>query len=147
MEEIHRRIPHRPPFLSLTKSSIFRRKGRSFSHSPTKPFLQRTLSEPIMPGSFFGNRSFKRSRLSCRLVGQETLVDETATPVLSRQGCPFQKNGLRRQGRHIRLTETDGNFQHDRPNQKRRQSCLTISFALALIQDEKNRANELSRAG
>ena len=114
MEEIHRRIPHRPPFLFITKSSIFLRKEPSLLASQTR-FLRRALSGQPHYAGCPSLRIGLSNRFLADLLGEETLSMKPR-PRFVPSGMLVSKGGFAwRQGRHISLScRQDGEiFQHD----------------------------------
>ena len=95
MEEIHRRIPHRPPFLFIDEIIDISKEGAeaSLTVRPDFPFFEGHYpGNPIMPGVLLCESVFQTGAVFLAdLLGEETLVDETATPFCPASGMPVSK--------------------------------------------------------
>ena len=88
MEEIHRRIPHRPPFLFIDKIIDITETGAtaSFSVRADLPFFEGHYpGNPIMPGVLLCESVFQTGAIFLAdYLKNQSLKDEDVTPVLSR---------------------------------------------------------------
>jgi 3-hydroxyacyl-[acyl-carrier-protein] dehydratase len=144
MEEIFRRIPHRPPFLFIdriieisensAKASLTIRPDFSFfeGHYP---------GNPIMPGVLLCEAVFQTGAvfLSDHLKN-ESLTDESVTPVLSRiRDARFKR--MVKPGDVVEISVTLGEkmgqfFSMTGEIRKDEKVALTISYALAMVRDD-----------
>ena len=88
MEEIHRRIPHRPPFLFVDKIIEITNTGAkaSLTIKPDFSFFEGHYpGNPIMPGVLLCESVFQTGAIFLAdYLSDESLTDENITPVLSR---------------------------------------------------------------
>ena len=145
MEDIHRRIPHRPPFLFIdnileitdtgAKASLTVREDFSFfeGHYP---------GNPIMPGVLLCESVFQTGAIFLAdYLKNQTLTDDKVTPVLSRiRDARFKRMVLPGDQIEISVTIKDQmgqfyNLSGEIKNNKK--TALTISFALALVKDSE----------
>jgi 3-hydroxyacyl-[acyl-carrier-protein] dehydratase len=148
MEDIHRRIPHRPPFLFIDEILNVSDSGAeaSLTVKPEFPFFEGHYpGNPIMPGVLLCESVFQTGAIFLAdLLDEENLTDESVTPVLTRiRDARFKRMVLPgdkieisvsladRMGKFFNLT---GQIKNDG------KVCLTISFALALIKDEEKQS-------
>ena len=144
MEDIHRRIPHRPPFLFIDKIlELSKEECRaSLTVKPDFPFFQGHYpGNPIMPGVLLCESVFQTGAVFLAdLIEDESLNDDSVTPVLSRiRDARFKRMVLPGDEIEISVTliDTMGKFFNMsgviRNNDK---VSLTVNFALALVKDE-----------
>ena len=145
MEEIHRRIPHRPPFLFIDEIVDISEEGAvaSLAVKPDFPFFEGHYpGNPIMPGVLLCESVFQTGAVFLAdFLREESLIDETATPVLSRiRDARFKRMVL--PGDKVEISVSLGDrmgkfFNMTGQIKSEGKVCLTISFALALIKDEE----------
>ena len=148
MEEIHRRIPHRPPFLFIDEILNVSDSGAeaSLTVKPEFPFFEGHYpGNPIMPGVLLCESVFQTGAVFLAdLLDEESLTDESVTPVLSRiRDARFKRMVLPGDKVDISVSLTDrmGKFFNLTGQIKNEgKVCLTISFALALIKDEEKQS-------
>ena len=145
MEDIHRRIPHRPPFLFIdnileitdtgAKASLTVREDFSFfeGHYP---------GNPIMPGVLLCESVFQTGAMFLAdFLKDQTLTDVKVTPVLSRiRDARFNRMVLAGDQIEISVSIKDqmGQFYNLTGEIKNKnKTALTISFALALVKDSE----------
>jgi 3-hydroxyacyl-[acyl-carrier-protein] dehydratase len=145
MEDIHRRIPHRPPFLFIdnileitdtgAKASLTVREDFSFfeGHYP---------GNPIMPGVLLCESVFQTGAIFLAdFLKNQTLTDDKVTPVLSRiRDARFKRMVLPGDQIEISVSIKDqmGQFYNLTGEIKNKnKTTLTISFALALVKDSE----------
>ncbi len=144
MEDIHRRIPHRPPFLFIDKILELSKEGcrTALTVKPDFPFFQGHYpGNPIMPGVLLCESVFQTGAVFLAdFLEDGSLTDDTVTPVLSRiRDARFKRMVLPGDEIEISVTliDTMGKFFNlsgeIRNNEK---VSLTVSFALALVKDE-----------
>ena len=144
MEDIHRRIPHRPPFLFIDKIlELSKEECRaSLTVKPDFPFFQGHYpGNPIMPGVLLCESVFQTGAVFLAdFIEDESLNDDSVTPVLSRiRDARFKRMVLPGDKIEISVTliDTMGKFFNMsgviRNNDK---VSLTVNFALALVKDE-----------
>ena len=144
MEEIHRRIPHRPPFLfideilEITEISA----KASLSVRPDFPFFEGHYpGNPIMPGVLLCESVFQTGAVFLAdYLDNQSLKDDQITPVLSRiRDARFKRMVLPGDQVEISvlLKEHMGQFYNLTGEIKNKgKTALTISFALALVKNE-----------
>ena len=144
MEDIHRRIPHRPPFLFIDKIlELSKEECRaSLTVKPDFPFFQGHYpGNPIMPGVLLCESVFQTGAVFLAdFIEDESLNDDSVTPVLSRiRDARFKRMVLPGDKIEISVTliDTMGKFFNMsgviRNNDK---VSLTVNFALALVKNE-----------
>ena len=143
MEEIHRRIPHRPPFLFIDKIIEINEDSAKASLfvKPDFPFFKGHYPEnPIMPGVLLCESVFQTGAIFLAdYLSNQFLTDENVTPVLSRiRDARFKRMVLPGDDIEISvfLKEQMGQFYNLTGEIKNKgKTALTISFALALVKD------------
>ena len=148
MEEIHRRIPHRPPFLFIDKILNVSDSGAeaSLTVKPDFPFFQGHYpGNPIMPGVLLCESVFQTGAVFLAdLLKEESLTDESVTPVLTRiRDARFKRMVL--PGDKVEISVSLGDrmgkfFNLTGQIKNNGKICLTISFALALVKDEEKKS-------
>lgn len=143
MEEIHRRIPHRPPFLFIDKIIEINEDSAKASLfvKPDFPFFKGHYPEnPIMPGVLLCESVFQTGAVFLAdYLSNQSLTDENVTPVLSRiRDARFKRMVL--PGDNVEISvfmkEQMGQFYNLTGEIKNKaKTALTISFALALVKD------------
>ena len=144
MEEIHRRIPHRPPFLFIDKILEITESGAkaSLSVRPDFPFFEGHYpGNPIMPGVLLCESVFQTGAVFLAdYLDNQSLKDDQVTPVLSRiRDARFKRMVLPGDQVEISvlLKEHMGQFYNLTGEIKNKgKTALTISFALALVKNE-----------
>ena len=88
MEEIHRRIPHRPPFLFIDEIVEINENGATakLSVKPDFSFFEGHYpGNPIMPGVLLCESVFQTGAIFLAdFLKNQSLTDDKVTPVLSR---------------------------------------------------------------
>ena len=148
MEEIHRRIPHRPPFLFIDKILNVYDSGAeaSLTVKPEFPFFEGHYpGNPIMPGVLLCESVFQTGAVFLAdLLKEESLTDESVTPVLTRiRDARFKRMVL--PGDKVEISVSLGDrmgkfFNLTGQIKNNGKICLTISFALALVKDEEKKS-------
>ncbi len=148
MEEIHRRIPHRPPFLFIDKILNVSDSGAeaSLTVKPEFPFFEGHYpGNPIMPGVLLCESVFQTGAVFLAdLLKEESLTDESVTPVLTRiRDARFKRMVL--PGDKVEISVSLGDrmgkfFNLTGQIKNNGKICLTISFALALVKDEEKKS-------
>lgn len=148
MEEIHRRIPHRPPFLFIDKILNVSDSGAeaSLTVKPEFPFFEGHYpGNPIMPGVLLCESVFQTGAVFLAdLLEEESLTDESVTPVLTRiRDARFKRMVL--PGDKVEISVSLGDrmgkfFNLTGQIKNNGKICLTISFALALVKDEEKKS-------
>ena len=145
MEEILKKIPHRPPFLFI--DSIV-------EVTENKAVCMRTIREdepqfqghypgnPIMPGVLLCESVFQTGAIFLAdFLKNQTLTDDKVTPVLSRiRDARFKRMVLPGDQIEISVSIKDqmGQFYNLTGEIKNKnKTALTISFALALVKDSE----------
>ena len=144
MEDIHRRIPHRPPFLFIDKILDITDSGArtSLSVRPDFSFFEGHYpGNPLMPGVLLCESVFQTGAIFLSdQIKNESLKDENVTPVLSRiRDARFKRMVLPGDEVEISVTmkEQLGQFYNLSGEIKNKgKTALTISFALALVKDQ-----------
>ena len=145
MEEIHRRIPHRPPFLFIDKIIDIAETGATASLSVRSdlPFFEGHYpGNPIMPGVLLCESVFQTGAIFLAdYLKNESLKDEDVTPVLSRiRDARFKRMVLPGDEIEISVSLKDqiGQFYNLTGEIKNKgKTALTISFALALVKNQE----------
>ena len=144
MEEIYRRIPHRPPFLFIDEIIEITKNGAKASLSIKKefPFFEGHYpGNPIMPGVLLCESVFQTGAIFLAdLLESQALTDDKVTPVLSRiRDARFKRMVLPGDIVEIsvEIKEVLGQFYNlsGEIKKNRNKTALTISFALALVKD------------
>lgn len=145
MEEIHRRIPHRPPFLFIDKILDITENGATASLSVRAdlPFFEGHYpGNPIMPGVLLCESVFQTGAIFLAdYLKNQSLKDEDVTPVLSRiRDARFKRMVLPGDEIEISVSLKDqiGQFYNLTGEIKNKgKTALTISFALALVKNQE----------
>ncbi|MBT7405615.1 MAG: beta-hydroxyacyl-ACP dehydratase [Opitutae bacterium] len=145
MEEIHRRIPHRPPFLFIDKIIDIAETGATVSLSVRAdlPFFEGHYpGNPIMPGVLLCESVFQTGAIFLAdYLKNQSLKDEDVTPVLSRiRDARFKRMVLPGDEIEISVSLKDqiGQFYNLTGEIKNKgKTALTISFALALVKNQE----------
>ena len=144
MEEIYRRIPHRPPFLFIDQILEITNEGASAKLS-VKPdfsfFTGHYPGNPIMPGVLLCESVFQTGAIFLSdYLKNQSLTDDKVTPVLSRiRDARFKRMVLPNDEVEINVALKDqlGQFYNLNGEIKNKgKNALTISFALALVKEE-----------
>ena len=144
MEDIHRRIPHRPPFLFIDKILELSKEGcrAALTVKPDFPFFQGHYpGNPIMPGVLLCESVFQTGAVFLAdFLEDGSLTDDTVTPVLSRiRDARFKRMVLPGDEIEISVTLIDTISKFFNLSGEIRNNgkvSLTVSFALALVKDE-----------
>ena len=146
MEEIHRRIPHRPPFLFVDRIIEINSDGATCELHIRKDldlFKGHYPGNPIFPGVLSCEAVFQTGAIFLsEKIGQDSLNSSTVTPVLSRiRDARFKR--MIKPGDIILikviLQEQIGNFYNLRGEIRMDGKVVsTVSFALALVEEEKD---------
>ena len=144
MEEIHRRIPHRPPFLFVDKIIEITNTGAkaSLTIKPDFSFFEGHYpGNPIMPGVLLCESVFQTGAIFLAdYLTDESLTDENITPVLSRiRDARFKR--MVKPGDTIEISVTLGEkmgqfFTMSGEIRKGGKVALTISYALAMVRED-----------
>jgi 3-hydroxyacyl-[acyl-carrier-protein] dehydratase len=145
MEDIYRRIPHRPPFLFIDKILEITELGAKASLSVRSdfPFFKGHYPEnPIMPGVLLCESVFQTGAIFLAdYLENQSLQDDQMTPVLSRiRDARFKRMVLPGDQVEISVTmkEQMGQFYNLTGEIKNKEkTALTISFALALVKNKE----------
>ena len=146
MEEIHRRIPHRPPFLFVDRIIEINSDDATCELHIRKDldlFKGHYPGNPIFPGVLSSEAVFQTGAIFLsEKIGQDSLNASTVTPVLSRiRDARFKR--MIKPGDTIRikviLQEQIGKFYNLRGEIRLEGKVVsTVSFALALVEEEKD---------
>jgi len=144
MEEIYRRIPHRPPFLFVDKiTEITESTARaSLTIRPDFSFFEGHYpGNPIMPGVLLCEAVFQTGAIFLAdHLQAESLTDETVTPVLSRiRDARFKR--MVKPGDEVEISVSLGEklgqfFTMTGEVRKEGKVALTISYALAMVRED-----------
>jgi 3-hydroxyacyl-[acyl-carrier-protein] dehydratase len=144
MEEIHRRIPHRPPFLFVDKIIEITSTGAkaSLTIKPDFSFFEGHYpGNPIMPGVLLCESVFQTGAIFLAdYLSDESLTDENITPVLSRiRDARFKR--MVKPGDTLEISVTLGEkmgqfFNMSGEIRKVGKVALTISYALAMVRED-----------
>ena len=145
MEDIYRRIPHRPPFLFIDKILEITELGAKANLSVRSdfPFFKGHYPEnPIMPGVLLCESVFQTGAIFLAdYLENQSLQDDQMTPVLSRiRDARFKRMVLPGDQVEISVTmkEQMGQFYNLTGEIKNKEkTALTISFALALVKNKE----------
>ena len=147
MEEIYRRIPHRPPFLFVDKIIEISESGAksSLKIRPDFSFFEGHYpGNPIMPGVLLCEAVFQTGAIFLAdHLKSESLIDESVTPVLSRiRDARFKR--MVKPGDDIEISVTLGDkmgqfFSMSGEVRKEGKVALTISYALAMVREDASK--------
>ncbi len=147
MEEIYRRIPHRPPFLFVDKIIEIREDGAdaSLTIRPDFSFFEGHYpGNPIMPGVLLCEAVFQTGAIFLAdHLKTESLTDDSVTPVLSRiRDARFKR--MVKPGDNILISVQLGDkmgqfFSMTGEVRKEDKIALTISYALAMVKEESGK--------
>ena len=147
MEEIYRRIPHRPPFLFIDKIIEISESGAksSLKIRPEFSFFEGHYpGNPIMPGVLLCEAVFQTGAIFLAdYLKSESLIDDSVTPVLSRiRDARFKR--MVKPGDEIEISVTLGDkmgqfFTMSGEVRKEGKVALTISYALAMVREEASK--------
>ena len=145
MEEIHRRIPHRKPFLFIDEIVEISENGAvaRLTVSPELPFFEGHYpGNPIMPGVLLCESVFQTGAIYlAEKLGSDALNVDKVTPVLSRiRDARFKRMVLPGDTIEVTVKEKDqiGKFYNLTGEiRKDGKTALTVSFALAMVPKEE----------
>ncbi|MEK9772361.1 MAG: 3-hydroxyacyl-ACP dehydratase FabZ family protein [Opitutae bacterium] len=147
MEEIYRRIPHRPPFLFIDKILEIKENEAkaSLTIRPDFPFFEGHYpGNPIMPGVLLCEAVFQTGAVFLSdYLQTESLTDESVTPVLSRiRDARFKR--MVKPGDVVEISVTLGEkmgqfFTMTGEVRKDDKVALTISYALAMVREDASK--------
>ena len=145
MEEIHRRIPHRKPFLFIDEIVEISENGAvaRLTVSPELPFFEGHYpGNPIMPGVLLCESVFQTGAIYlAEKLGSDALNVDKVTPVLSRiRDARFKRMVLPGDTIEVTVKEKDqiGKFYNLTGEiRKEGKTAATVSFALAMVQKEE----------
>ena len=145
MEEIHRRIPHRKPFLFIDEIVEISENGAvaRLTVSPELPFFEGHYpGNPIMPGVLLCESVFQTGAIYlAEKLGSDSLNVDKVTPVLSRiRDARFKRMVLPGDTIEVTVKEKDqiGKFYNLTGEiRKEGKTALTVSFALAMVPKEE----------
>ena len=141
MEEIHRRIPHRKPFLFIDEIVEISENGAvaRLTVSPELPFFEGHYpGNPIMPGVLLCESVFQTGAIYlAEKLGSDSLNVDKVTPVLSRiRDARFKRMVLPGDTIEVTVKEKDqiGKFYNLTGEiRKEGKTAVTVSFALAMV--------------
>lgn len=143
MEEIYRRIPHRPPFLFIDKIIEITETGAraALTIRPDFYFFEGHYpGNPIMPGVLLCESVFQTGAIFLAdHLKSESLNDDSVTPVLSRiRDARFKR--MVKPGDEVEISVTLGEkmgqfFTMTGEIRKEGKVALTISYALAMVRE------------
>ena len=143
MEEIYRRIPHRPPFLFIDKIIEITETGAraALAIRPDFSFFEGHYpGNPIMPGVLLCESVFQTGAIFLAdHLKSESLNDDSVTPVLSRiRDARFKR--MVKPGDEVEISVTLGEkmgqfFTMTGEIRKEGKVALTISYALAMVRE------------
>tara|TARA_B100000959_G_scaffold211513_1_gene222338 strand:- start:214 stop:654 length:441 start_codon:yes stop_codon:yes gene_type:complete len=145
MEEIHRLIPHRPPFLFVDEIIEVTAAGATtrLRVRPDFPFFEGHYpGNPIMPGVLLCEAVFQTGAIYLAdKLGADALDASKVNPVLSRiRDARFKRMVLPGDVVEIQVTEKEqmGKF-HNMTGEIRKEgkTAVTVSFAIAMIPKEE----------
>ena len=144
MEEIYRRIPHRPPFLFVDEISEITETGATsrLNIRDDFPFFAGHYpGNPIMPGVLLCESVFQTGAIFLSdYLSDQSLTDEKITPVLSRiRDARFKR--MVKPGDVVEVSVTLGEkmgqfFNMSGEIRKEGKVVLTISYALAMVRED-----------
>ncbi|MBT3569221.1 MAG: beta-hydroxyacyl-ACP dehydratase [Opitutae bacterium] len=145
MEEIHRRIPHRKPFLFIDEIVEISENGAvaRLTVSPELPFFEGHYpGNPIMPGVLLCESVFQTGAIYlAEKLGSDALNVDKVTPVLSRiRDARFKRMVLPGDTIEVTVKEKDqiGTFYNLTGEiRKEGKTAATVSFALAMVPKEE----------
>jgi len=145
MEEIHRRIPHRKPFLFIDEIVEISEDGAvaRLTISPELPFFEGHYpGNPIMPGVLLCESVFQTGAIYlAEKLGSDALNVDKVTPVLSRiRDARFKRMVLPGDTIEVTVKEKDqiGKFYNLTGEiRKEGKTAVTVSFALAMVPKEE----------
>jgi 3-hydroxyacyl-[acyl-carrier-protein] dehydratase len=147
MEDIYRRIPHRPPFLFIDKIIEITDSGArtSLTIRPDFSFFEGHYpGNPIMPGVLLCEAVFQSGAIFLAdHLKSESLTDQSITPVLSRiRDARFKR--MVKPGDEVEITATLGEklgqfFTMTGEVRKEGKTALTISYALAMVTEDSSK--------
>ena len=145
MEEIHRRIPHRKPFLFIDEIVEISENGAvaRLTVSPELPFFEGHYpGHPIMPGVLLCESVFQTGAIYlAEKLGSDALNVDKVTPVLSRiRDARFKRMVLPGDTIEVTVKEKDqiGKFYNLTGEiRKEGKTAVTVSFALAMVPKEE----------
>ena len=145
MEEIHRRIPHRNPFLFIDEIVEVSENGAvaRLTVSPELPFFEGHYpGNPIMPGVLLCESVFQTGAIYlAEKLGSDALNVDKVTPVLSRiRDARFKRMVLPGDTIEVTVKEKDqiGKFYNLTGEiRKEGKTAVTVSFALAMVPKEE----------
>ena len=143
MEEIYRRIPHRPPFLFIDRIIEITETGAraALTIRPDFSFFEGHYpGNPIMPGVLLCESVFQTGAIFLAdHLKSESLNDDSVTPVLSRiRDARFKR--MVKPGDEVEISVTLGEkmgqfFTMTGEIRKEGKVALTISYALAMVRE------------
>ena len=144
MEEIHRRIPHRPPFLFVDRIIEINSDNATCELKVREDFdifRGHYPNNPIFPGVLSCEAVFQTGAIFLsEKLGGDALSSNSATPVLSRiRDARFKRMIKPGDLIEIRvfLIEQIGKFYNLRGEVRSGEKIMTtVSFALALVQEQ-----------
>ena len=144
MEEIHRRIPHRPPFLFVDRIIEINSDNATCELKVREDFdifRGHYPNNPIFPGVLSCEAVFQTGAIFLsEKLGEDALSSNSATPVLSRiRDARFKRMIKTGDLIEIRvfLIEQIGKFYNLRGEVRSGEKIVTtVSFALALVQEQ-----------
>ena len=146
MEEIHRRIPHRPPFLFVDRIIEINEEDATCELKVREDLdilKGHYPNNPIFPGVLSCESVFQTGAIFLsEKIGKEALNNKSVTPVLSRiRDARFKR--MIKPGDLIEikvyLQEQIGKFYNLRGEIRLSGKVVTtVSFALALVEDDQN---------
>jgi 3-hydroxyacyl-[acyl-carrier-protein] dehydratase len=145
MEEIHRRIPHRPPFLFVDEIVEITELGATtrLQVRPDFPFFEGHYpGNPIMPGVLLCEAVFQTGAIYlAEKLGAGALDANKVDPVLSRiRDARFKRMILPGDELEITVAEKErmGKFYNMSGEiRKEGKTAVTVTFALAMIPKEE----------
>ena len=145
MEEIHRRIPHRKPFLFIDEIVEISEDGAvaRLTISPELPFFEGHYpGNPIMPGVLLCESVFQAGAIYlAEKLGSDALNVDKVTPVLSRiRDARFKRMVLPGDTIEVTVKEKDQIekfYNLTGEIRKEGKTAVTVSFALAMVPKEE----------
>ena len=144
MEDIYRRIPHRPPFLFIDRIIEISDNGAtaSLTVKPDFPFFEGHYpGNPIMPGVLLCEGVFQTGAVFLAdYLKDESLNDASITPVLSRiRDARFKR--MVKPGDVVEISVSLGEkmgqfFSMTGEVRNREKVALTLSYALAMVKED-----------